>query len=150
MDVAAEAAALLELSQDSQSGRGEEEGGEAQVSRVTPGGAPLPPAAAARGAGSSQGRAHRGLAVGQVDRVVTASLPEGMHVSRDAKVALQKVATITLLYLACLADNERTQKLNGKQRSTLSVQDVRDALVAAGMGHLVPMMQMGGGKRHRE
>ncbi|KPA84748.1 hypothetical protein ABB37_01242 [Leptomonas pyrrhocoris] len=89
-----------------------------------------------------QGPSHtvkaRSLAAGQVNRIVEDALPEGISVSRDARVALQKCATISLLYLACLADAER--KAAGSSRTTLNVQDIRAALEAAGMAHLVPLM----------
>ncbi|KPI90772.1 hypothetical protein ABL78_0005 [Leptomonas seymouri] len=80
----------------------------------------------------------RSLAAGQVNRIVDGALPEGMSVSRDARIALQKCATISLLYLASLADAER--KAVGSSRTTLNVQDVRAALAAAGMAHLLPLM----------
>lgn len=80
----------------------------------------------------------RSLAAGQVNRVVDAALPAGMSVSRDARIALQKCATISVLYLACLADAER--KSGGSSRTTLNVQDIRAALEAAGMAHVVPLM----------
>lgn len=86
-------------------------------------------------------RQHCSLAAGQVDRVVLSALPDGMHLSRDARVACQKVATVSLFYLACLADDERTQKLKGRKRATLSSLDLRDAMGAAGFGHLVPLMR---------
>lgn len=82
----------------------------------------------------------RSLAAGQVDRVVTAALPEGMHLSRDARLALHKAATMTVLYIGCLANEARTERQKGKRRSTLTGQDVRDALGAAGMEHLLPLM----------
>ncbi|AYU81744.1 hypothetical protein conserved [Leishmania donovani] len=80
----------------------------------------------------------RSLAAGQVNRVVHGALPEGMSVSRDARVALQKSATISVLYLACLGDASR--KATGSTRTTLNVQDIRGAMKAAGMAHLLPLM----------
>lgn len=110
---------------------------------IDPAGAAAPHHAEEEAPTTVGGKTYRGLAAGQVDRIVMSALPEGMHMSRDARIAFQKAATITMLYLACIADDERTQKLKGKKRSTLSVQDMRDALVAAGMGHLLPMMHWG-------
>ncbi|CCW62838.1 unnamed protein product [Phytomonas sp. EM1] len=90
-----------------------------------------------------------GLAIGQVMRAVTSALPEGMHLSREARVAFQKVATTALLYIACLADDARSSRTKGKKRKTLTVQDVRDALEAAGLAHLIPLMHTTV-KRNRE
>lgn len=80
----------------------------------------------------------RSLAAGQVNRIIDGALPEGMSISRDARIALQKCATISLLYLACLADAER--KAAGSSRTTLNVQDIRSGMEAAGMKHLLPLM----------
>lgn len=80
----------------------------------------------------------RSLAAGQVNRIIDGALPDGMSVSRDARIALHKCATISLLYLACLADAER--KAAGSSRTTLNVYDIRAALEAAGMAHLLPLM----------
>ncbi|KAG5496249.1 hypothetical protein JKF63_02550 [Porcisia hertigi] len=82
----------------------------------------------------------RSLAAGQVNRIVDGVLAEGISVSRDARIALQKCATISVLYLACLGDASR--KATGSARTTLSVQDIRGALEAAGMSHLLPLMSM--------
>ncbi|KAK7199791.1 hypothetical protein NESM_000026000 [Novymonas esmeraldas] len=80
----------------------------------------------------------RSLAAGQVNRLVDGALPAGMSVSRDARIALQKCATVALFYLACLADAER--KAAGSSRTTLNVQDIRGAMEAAGLAHLVPLL----------
>ncbi|GET91527.1 hypothetical protein, conserved [Leishmania tarentolae] len=80
----------------------------------------------------------RSLAAGQVNRVVQEALPEGISVSRDARIALQKCATISVLYLACLGDASR--KSTGSTRTTLNVQDIRGAIEAAGMAYLLPLM----------
>ncbi|EPY15920.1 hypothetical protein STCU_11675 [Strigomonas culicis] len=85
------------------------------------------------------GKVPRSLAAGQVDRVVVRALPDGMHVARDARVALQKAATISLLYLTCLAEEERAQ--SGKRRSTLTPADLRAGLEAAGMASLLAQMR---------
>lgn len=52
----------------------------------------------------------RSLAAGLVDRIVAAAVPAGMHVARDARIAMQKAATISLLYLSCLADDEHSRE----------------------------------------
>ncbi|PBJ80222.1 hypothetical protein BCY84_01725 [Trypanosoma cruzi cruzi] len=52
----------------------------------------------------------RSLAAGQVDRTVSAALPDGMHVSKDARIAFQKAATLFLFYLSCLAEDERSRE----------------------------------------
>ncbi|KAH9578892.1 hypothetical protein LSM04_007188 [Trypanosoma melophagium] len=89
----------------------------------------------------------RSLAAGQVDRVVAAAMPNGMHLSRDARVALQKSAAVFLMYIACLAEESRS-RVNVK-RVTLSSQDIRTALTDAGMSHLVPLLSTGNLKRAR-
>lgn len=89
----------------------------------------------------------RSLAAGQVNRVVEEALPDGVHVSRDARVALQKAGTITLLYLACLAEEER--KRGRKGGATMTVQDVHGAMEAAGFAHLIPLVRTST-KRTRE
>ncbi|ORC88289.1 uncharacterized protein TM35_000171610 [Trypanosoma theileri] len=89
----------------------------------------------------------RSLAAGQVDRVVASALPNGMHISKDARVALQKSAAVFLMYIACLAEDSRS-RVNVK-RVTLSSQDIRTALVDAGMSHLVPLLSTGNLKRAR-
>jgi histone H3/H4 len=110
----------------------------AEADRITsyPGDAPAEHQTVPR-ASSSSIKA-RSLAAGQVNRVVDGAVPEGMSVSRDARIALQKCATISLLYLACLANAER--RAAGSSRTTLNVQDIRAALEAAGMTHLLPLM----------
>ncbi|KAG5470591.1 hypothetical protein LSCM1_01836 [Leishmania martiniquensis] len=80
----------------------------------------------------------RSLAAGQVNRIVDEALPEGISASRDARIALHKCATIALVYLACLGDANR--KAAGSARTTLNVQDIRGAMEAAGMAHLMPLM----------
>ncbi|KAG5470173.1 hypothetical protein LSCM4_02867 [Leishmania orientalis] len=97
--------------------------------------ATLPVAHAGGGAPSVKVRS---LAAGQVNRIVDGALPEGISVSRDARIALQKCATISLFYLACLGDANR--KASGSARTTLNVQDIRGAMEAAGMAHLLPLM----------
>ncbi|ESL05531.1 hypothetical protein TRSC58_06817 [Trypanosoma rangeli SC58] len=90
----------------------------------------------------------RSLAAGQVDRTVSAALPDGMLLSKDARIALQKAATLFLLYLSCLAEDERSR--DATKRVTLSAQDIRLALKAAGMAHLIPLLSTGSHmKRHR-
>ncbi|KEG14857.1 hypothetical protein DQ04_00281200 [Trypanosoma grayi] len=98
----------------------------------------------AAGTGTSK---MRSLAAGQVDRAVAAALPNGMHVSKDARIAFQKAATVFLMYLSCLADDERSGE--SKKRVTLCAQDIKGALKAAGMGHLVPLLSIGHMKRGR-
>ncbi|KAG8343093.1 hypothetical protein ERJ75_001828400 [Trypanosoma vivax] len=89
----------------------------------------------------------RPLAAGQVNRAVSAVLPEGMYVSRDARIALQKAATVAVFYLACLAEDERSRE--SKRRVTLSSNDIKAALKAGGMGHLLPLLSGGQMKRVR-
>ncbi|CBH18571.1 hypothetical protein, conserved [Trypanosoma brucei gambiense DAL972] len=89
----------------------------------------------------------RSLAAGQVDRIVAAAVPAGMHVARDARIAMQKAATISLLYLSCLADDEHSRE--SRRRVTLSANDIKTALKAGGMGHLVPLLPTGQVKRGR-
>ncbi|RNF04780.1 hypothetical protein TraAM80_04905 [Trypanosoma rangeli] len=90
----------------------------------------------------------RSLAAGQVDRIVSAALPDGMLLSKDARTALQKAATLFLFYLSCLAEDERSR--DATKRVTLSAQDIRSALKAAGMAHLIPLLSTGSHmKRHR-
>ncbi|RNF25098.1 uncharacterized protein Tco025E_02331 [Trypanosoma conorhini] len=83
----------------------------------------------------------RSLASGQVDRTVSAALPDGMLLSKDARVAFQKAASLFLLYLSCLAEDERSRE--AKKRVTLSAQDIKLALKAAGMAHLLPLLSTG-------
>ena len=74
------------------------------------------------------------LAVGQVDRVVKAALPEGAHISKDARVAMHKAATIFLLMISALAEEEKSHQT--KRKATLSGQDIQRAFQAAGFEHL--------------
>ena len=74
------------------------------------------------------------LAVGQVDRVVKAALPTGMHVAKDARVAMHKAATICLLMISALAEEEKSHQT--KRKATLTGQDIQRAFQAAGFGHL--------------
>lgn len=87
------------------------------------------------------------LASGQVDRVVSGSITDGLHLSREARIAFQKVGTIAVLYLTCLANENRLR--TGKKRATLSVQDITEALTSAGMSHLIASMHTRS-KRARE
>ncbi|AIO01082.1 hypothetical protein LPMP_321970 [Leishmania panamensis] len=103
------------------------------------------PSSKSSGPGSSMKA--RSLAAGQVNRIVDGALPEGISVSRDARIALQKCATISFFYLACLGDSSR--KATGSTRTTLNVQDIRGAMEAAGMAHLLPLMSMAA-KRGRD
>nr|CCD12434.1 unnamed protein product [Trypanosoma congolense IL3000] len=89
----------------------------------------------------------RSLAAGQVDRIVTAALPDGMHIARDARIAMQKAATVSLLYLSCLADDERRRET--RRRVTLTANDIKVALKAGGMGHLAAQLGTGQVKRGR-
>ncbi|KAF8279570.1 hypothetical protein TcG_00163 [Trypanosoma cruzi] len=89
----------------------------------------------------------RSLAAGQVDRTVSAALPDGMHVSKDARIAFQKAATLFLFYLSCLAEDERSRE--GRKRVTLSAHDIKSALKAAGMSHLLPLLGTSHMKRIR-
>ncbi|CBZ29579.1 conserved hypothetical protein [Leishmania mexicana MHOM/GT/2001/U1103] len=97
-----------------------------------------PRRANSKSAGTGASVKARSLAAGQVNRVVHGALPEGISLSRDARIALQKCATISVLYLACLGDASR--KATGSARTTLNVQDIRGAMEAAGMAHLLPLM----------
>eukprot|EP00796_Vickermania_ingenoplastis_P013237 gene13237-9083_t len=83
----------------------------------------------------------RTLAPAQVDRIVKAALPDGMLLSREAKVALQKAAAITVLYLGCMAAAERdAPSVKKKGRTTLLPVDIAEGLEAAGFAHLLPQM----------
>ncbi|CAD2216238.1 hypothetical protein ADEAN_000369900 [Angomonas deanei] len=64
-----------------------------------------------------------------VKDIVMAAAP-GMKIAAPAQIAFEKVATLSLFYLACLADEDRTQN---SKRSTLQVQDIHAALDRAGM-----------------
>lgn len=92
-----------------------------------------------------------GIPVAQVDRIARSALPEGMTLSKEAKVMLQQAATVAVLYLGAMASNEhegsggtkKTQKAK-KVRSTLLPIDVLDGLAAGGWSHIIPEIQMYG------
>lgn len=111
------------------------------------------------GVAGVSGKSLHGLALTQVDRIVKAVLPESMTLSKDARVALQKIATVTVLYLGAMAaaerdappqaalHNEEGRGIKQKKkppvaRSTLLPSDVVAAMEAAGWGDLVPQLSM--------
>lgn len=104
------------------------------------------------------------LAPSQVDHVVKSALPQGFHMSREAKVAVQKSATMFVLLMETLITSDKSQHLLGQleqqlkrkrkdDRSTddiaqvyggrrilVSAADVRKALEDGGMAHIVPQL----------
>jgi histone H3/H4 len=92
------------------------------------------------------------LAPSQVDQVVKRTVPQGYHVSKDTKAAINKSANIFLLYMEALVSSERVSALHASKRHppkriTISAADVKKALQDAGMSHLLP--QMTSNKRSR-
>lgn len=73
-----------------------------------------------------------------MERVINEVLPSDMLISREARIAFQKAASVSILYISSLANNSRQS--NGKKRTTLNAQDIRSAIHAAGMSHLIPEM----------
>jgi hypothetical protein len=74
------------------------------------------------------------LAMGQVDRAVKAALPTGLHISKDARVAMHKAATMFLLLISTLVEDEKSRQ--PKRKATLSGVDIQRALNAAGFDRL--------------
>jgi hypothetical protein len=92
------------------------------------------------------------LAPSQVDQVVKRTVPQGYHVSKDAKAAINKSANIFILYMEALISSERVGALHASKRHPpkriiISAADVKKALQDAGMSHLLP--QMTSNKRSR-
>jgi histone H3/H4 len=84
------------------------------------------------------------LAPSQVDQVVKRAVPQGYHVAKDAKAAINKSANVFVLYLEALISSEKISNLPNKRqqpkRVTVSAADVKKALEDAGMAHLLPQM----------
>lgn len=83
----------------------------------------------------------QGLASAQVNRVAKSALPPSMLLSKDAKAALQKAATVAVWYIGAVAatarDGEETKK---KTRLTLLPVDVTNGLEAGGWGSIIPQL----------